>query len=70
MPGKPVTYQVVRTDPQTGASQTVEITLVPRLNPPPNQGALGIAIGTAMRPMAPWAAVWSGLQQTGGCDST
>jgi regulator of sigma E protease len=64
--GKPVTYQVVRTDPKTGASQTIEVTLVPRANPPANQGALGIAIGTAMRPIAPWSAVWSGLQQTGG----
>ena len=63
--GQSVTYQVVRTDPQTGASQTLEISLVPRKNPPANQGALGIAIGTAMRPMAPWTAVWTGLQQTG-----
>jgi regulator of sigma E protease len=63
--GQPVTYQMVRTDPKTGASQTLEVTLVPRLNPPANQGALGIAIGTAMRPMAAWTAVWSGLRQTG-----
>ncbi len=63
--GQPVTYQVVRTDLQSGASQTVEVTLVPRVNPPAGQGALGIAIGTAMRPIAPWTAVWSALQQTG-----
>jgi regulator of sigma E protease len=60
--GQPVTYQIVRQTP--GASQTLEVTMVPRANPPPNQGALGIAIGTATRPTAIWTAVGQALGST------
>lgn len=43
--GQPVVYTVARAD-----GQTVDITATPRQNPPPDEGALGIRIGTAMRP--------------------
>jgi regulator of sigma E protease len=62
--GHPVTYQVVRTDRQKGTSSTLEYTLTPRANPPPNQGALGIAITQATRPVAPWVALWRGVSDT------
>lgn len=62
--GQPVVYEVIRTD-ATGAEQRLQLTIVPRANPPPNQGALGIQIGYAIRPAKIWEAAWSGVQWVG-----
>ncbi len=61
--GQSVRYTVVR--PGEGGEQTVEITVTPRANPPKNEGALGIQIGTAMRPTKVWEAAWTGVQSVG-----
>jgi len=63
--GQPIKYTLVRTDDGTGAEQTLEITITPRVDPPPNEGALGIQIGTAMRPTHVWEAAWNGVRSVG-----
>jgi regulator of sigma E protease len=62
--GKAIVYQVVRADP-SGQLQTLEITMTPRTDPPAGQGALGVSIGTAVRPATLWEAAWAGLRSTG-----
>ena len=63
--GQPVVYKVVRTDRASNTDQTLEITMTPRTDPPAGQGALGISIGTAVRPATPWEAAWAGVRSTG-----
>ncbi len=58
--GQPVRYTVVR--PGQGGDETLVVTVTPRANPPKNEGALGIQIGTAMRPTKVWEAGWSGVK--------
>ncbi|MCX7669854.1 MAG: M50 family metallopeptidase [Anaerolineae bacterium] len=62
--GQPVVYTVVRRDPTSAAEQTLDFTIVPRTNPPKDQGALGIAIGVAMRPATLPEALWTGVRST------
>lgn len=57
--GQPVEYTVIR--PAAGSDQTLVITVTPRENPPKNEGALGIQIGTALRPTKIWEAAWTGV---------
>ena len=61
--GKAIVYTVIRT--AGGIDQTVDVTATPRENPPPNQGALGVAIGTAMRPTRIDEALASGARFIG-----
>jgi regulator of sigma E protease len=58
--GKPIVYTVARAD-----GQTVEITAIPRQNPPENEGALGIRIGTALRPTMAHEALGAGARSLG-----
>ena len=58
-------YRLVRTDSSTGAEQTFELTMTPRLNPPQGQGALGIGIGQAIRRAKAWEAAATGAQNIG-----
>jgi regulator of sigma E protease len=63
--GHPVIYRIER--PVAGGGvQTLDVTMTARVNPPPSQGALGIAIASASRPATLPEAVWSGLRSTGG----
>ena len=59
--GQPVNFQVVR----AGSDSAEAITLVPRVNPPEGEGALGIQISIAMRRIGIGEAVMSGLKITG-----
>lgn len=61
--GQPVRYTVVRAG--SSGDQTSDITVTPRTNPPANEGALGIQIGTAMRPTRVWEAAWTGVRSLG-----
>ncbi len=63
--GQPIRYTLIRTDETTRAEQTLDITVTPRVNPPQNEGALGIQIGTVMRPTYIWEAAWSGVRSVG-----
>jgi regulator of sigma E protease len=63
--GKLTAYTLVRVDPNTSAEQTVELTLTPRVNPPEGQGALGIAIGQAIRRATVLEAGATGAQTVG-----
>jgi regulator of sigma E protease len=62
--GQPVVYSVVRTT-EGGQAETVQLTMTPRADPPQGQGALGIQIGTAIRPVNPFEAVWTGVKSLG-----
>lgn len=59
--GQPVVYTIVRMDQATGNEQTLELTMTPRTNPPENEGALGVQIGTAMRAATVWEAASTGV---------
>ena len=59
--GQVVRYSVVRA--ASGGNQTLDIRVTPRANPPKNEGALGIQIGTAMRSTKIWEAAWSGVRE-------
>jgi len=61
--GQEVTYRVVRSGSDDGAA--VEITMTPRVNPPPNEGALGISVAEPYRPAGLGEALWGGLRTTG-----
>ena len=61
--GHPVTYQVIRAT-AGGGTETLDVTMTARVNPPPSQGALGIAISMATRPVLPWEAAWEGVKTT------
>jgi regulator of sigma E protease len=63
--GQPVVYTVVRTAPATGEEQTLDVTMTPRVNPPANEGALGVQIGAAVRPAKVWEAAWTGVRSLG-----
>ena len=39
--------------------------VTPRVDPPPNEGALGVQIGVATRPTRAWEAAWAGVRQLG-----
>lgn len=55
--GQPVTYRIER------GSQQLDVTLTPRVNPPPGEGAVGIASAAPpMRPARPWESLVAGLQ--------
>lgn len=61
--GQPVDFTVIRA---TGSSEeTLVVTVTPRTNPPANEGALGIQVGTAMRPTKIWEAAWTGVRTVG-----
>jgi regulator of sigma E protease len=62
--GEVVTYEVLRRD-TAGAETTVKVTMTPRTNPPPQQGALGIQIDIPRRPPKVWEAAWAGIGATG-----
>jgi regulator of sigma E protease len=61
--GQPVTYKVMRS--VDGVETEVELVMTPRVNPPENQGALGIQIGEPMRPATIGETLWSGIETTG-----
>jgi regulator of sigma E protease len=63
--GHPVVYRVLRAGPD-GKAQTLDLAMTARVNPPPSQGALGIAIEAASRRASLGEAVWNGLRSTGG----
>lgn len=63
--GRPVTYELVRSDAAGGGERVLSVTMVPRANPPSGQGALGIQIDIAIRPARIWEAAWSGIRTTG-----
>ncbi len=63
--GQPIKYTLVRLDETTGAVQRLDITVTPRANPPENEGALGIQIGSFMRPTRIWEAAWTGVRSVG-----
>jgi regulator of sigma E protease len=63
--GTLATYALVRVDSGTGAEQTIELTMTPRANPPAGEGALGIAIGQAIRRAKVWEAAAMGVQNVG-----
>jgi regulator of sigma E protease len=63
--GTLATYALARVDPGTGAEQTIELTMTPRANPPAGEGALGIAIGPAIRRAKIWEAAATGAQSVG-----
>jgi regulator of sigma E protease len=63
--GQAVAYAIVRTDRATNTTQTLDITMTPRTDPPTGQGALGISIGAAVRPATALEAVWAGVRSTG-----
>ncbi len=64
--GQPIVYRIIRTDKASdGAARTLELTITPRTDPPLGQGALGVSIGTAIRPATFGEALWSGVQGTG-----
>lgn len=63
--GQAIAYTLIRVDETTGAEKTLELMVTPRVNPPQNEGALGIQIGTAMRSTAIWEAAWAGVRSVG-----
>ncbi len=64
--GQPIVYRIIRFDEQPGrTAETLELTIVPRTDPPLGQGALGVSIGTAIRPATLPEALWSGVEGTG-----
>jgi regulator of sigma E protease len=63
--GKPIVYRVERPLPGSGATESLEITIVPRVSPPKDQGALGVQIGVAYRPAKIWEALGAGVRTTG-----
>jgi regulator of sigma E protease len=63
--GQPVSYQFVRRDPVSGKAQTQQVTMTPRVNPPKDQGALGLKIGAPSRPATIGEAVKGGVSLTG-----
>ena len=63
--GMLTTYALVRVDPSTGAAQTIELAITPRVNPPQGQGALGIAIEQAIRRANVLEAASTGVQSVG-----
>jgi len=57
--GQPVQYEIIRGD------STLDITIIPRVNPPEGEGAIGIALGVAAKVSYPWyKAIVLGFQQT------
>ena len=63
--GQPIVYRIERKAAGAGAPGTLDITIVPRVNPPPNQGALGVQIGASYRPARVWEALGAGVSMTG-----
>lgn len=63
--GHAIKYTLLRPNKTTGAEQTLDITVTPRVNPPQNEGALGIQIGSVMRPTRLWEAAWTGVRRVG-----
>lgn len=62
--GNPIAYEVIRAD-AAGSEQRLAFTIVPRANPPADQGALGIQIGQVIRPAKIWEAAWAGVSGVG-----
>ena len=63
--GTPIEYTVIRPGVDGAADRTVDIMVTPRVDPPPNEGALGVQIGVATRPTRAWEAAWAGVRQLG-----
>jgi regulator of sigma E protease len=63
--GQPVVYTIVRRAAGAAADQTLTLTITPRTDPPPGQGALGVSIGAAIRPATLPEAAWAGVRGTG-----
>ncbi len=61
--GQPIVYTIAR-DSNTG-EEMLRLTIVPRTDPPPGQGALGVSIGVAIRPTTLPEAIWNGVRSTG-----
>ncbi len=57
--GQPIVYTIAR------AEQNLAMTITPRTDPPPGQGALGVSIGTAIRSATLPEAAWAGVRSTG-----
>lgn len=57
--GQPVQYEIQR------AGQARQVTITPRATPPAGQGALGVSIGTAIRPATLVEAAIAGVRSTG-----
>jgi len=57
--GQPIVYTIAR------AEQILALSITPRADPPPGQGALGVSIGTAIRPATLPEAAWAGVRGTG-----
>jgi len=60
-----VTYEIVRTDPVSGATESLHVTMTPRSHPPAGEGALGLQIMLALRPAKIWEAARDGVSTTG-----
>jgi len=57
--GQPIVYEIIRGD------DTLEVTIIPRVNPPEGQGAIGIALGLAAKVSYPWyKSIYLGFGQT------
>lgn len=63
--GEPIRYEIIRTDLNTGATQTIELTITPRVDPPAGQGALGVSIGMVIRQATLGEAALNGVRSTG-----
>ncbi len=63
--GQPVVYTIARAGGTGAAEQLLTFTIVPRTDPPPGQGALGVSIGVAIRPTTLPEAAWNGIRSTG-----
>lgn len=62
--GQPALYRFVRPAAETGPGQTLEVSITPRVNPPANEGPLGIGITPPIRRPALWEAAWEGVRTT------
>lgn len=62
---QPARYRLVRSDPQTGAQQELEVMITPLSSRTREEGALGIGITEVLKKPAVWQAAWSGVKETG-----
>ena len=63
--GQAVVYRFVRRAPASNAEQTLQVTITPLVNPPKNQGSLGIQIGSPTRPATIGEAATASVSLTG-----
>lgn len=62
--GEPVRFRLVRPGADARNEQVLEMIITPRVNPPANEGALGVQIGNASRPAWVWESAWEGVKAT------